>query len=72
MCCRNDELSSMLILLFLLKNSELFILLAKSFSNFCYSHSLDFHVSGSPESVSKQPTQLIFELNLSLWHIIVT
>ena len=29
-------------------------------------------LSGSPESVSKQPTQIIFELNLSLRHIIVT
>ena len=27
--------------------------------NFCYSHCLNFHVFGSPESVSKQPTQLI-------------
>ena len=27
--------------------------------NFCYSHSLNFHISGSTESVSKQPTQLI-------------
>ena len=40
--------------------------------NLCYSHSLNFHVSGSPESGSKQPTQLIVELNSSLRHIIVT
>ena len=26
----------------------------------------------SSESISKQPAQLIVELNLSLWHIIVT
>ena len=32
----------------------------------------NFHVSGSPESVSKQPTQLIVELISSLRHIIVT
>ena len=46
--------------------------IAKSFSNFCYSHSLNFQISGSPESVSKQPTQVIVEFNSSLWHIIVT
>ena len=40
--------------------------------NFYYSQSLNFHISGSPEYVSKQPTQLIVELNLSMWHIIVT
>ena len=40
--------------------------------NLCYSHSLIFHISGSLESVSKQPTRLIVELNSSLWHIIVT
>ena len=40
--------------------------------NFCYSHSLSFHVSGSPEFVSKQPTQLIVQLNPSLRHIVVT
>ena len=27
--------------------------------NFCYSHSPNFYVSGSPESVRGQPTQLI-------------
>ena len=40
--------------------------------NVIWSHSLIFHISGSIESVSKQPTQLIVELNSSLWHIIVT
>ena len=27
--------------------------------NICYSHSSNFHLSGSTESVTKQPTQLI-------------
>ena len=40
--------------------------------NFCYPHSLNFHLSGSTLSVSKIPTQLIVQLNSSLWHIIVT
>jgi hypothetical protein len=56
--CHNDEL-----------RSELFILFAE---NCLYSNSLNFHVSGSPESISKQPTQLIVEFNSSLMHIIVT
>ena len=38
---------------------------------FCYFHSHNFHVSGSPDSVSRQPTQLIVELNSSLRHTIV-
>ena len=70
--CHNDELSSTLNL----ENQNFFILFAESShnpsQNFCYSHSLNFHVSGSPESISKQPTQLIGELNSSLQHIIVT
>ena len=33
---------------------------------------LNFHVSGSTEFVSKQPSQLIVQLNSSLRHIIVT
>ena len=40
-------------------------------SFFCCNN-LTFHVSGSPESVSEQQTQLILQLNSSLWHIIVT
>ena len=62
----------------LLKDSELFILLAEKSQNpnpsqnFCYSHSLNFHLFGSTESVSKQPTYLIIQLNSSLRHIIVT
>ena len=40
--------------------------------NFCYTHFLNFHVSGSPESVSKKPTQLMVKPNSSSWHIIVT
>ena len=62
---RNDELSSMIsrdlqkIVKILLKMSVISIL-------------FNFHVSGSPESVSKQPTQLILELYSSLRHIIVT
>ena len=40
--------------------------------NFHYSDSLNFHVSGSTQSVSKEPTQLIIELNSSLRLIIVT
>ena len=39
--------------------------IAKSFSKFLLFHSLNFHVSGSPESVSKQTTELIIELNSS-------
>ena len=39
--------------------------IAKSFSEFLLFHSLNFHVSGSPESVSKQTTELIIELNSS-------
>ena len=55
----------------LLPYSELFILFAEKSPNLiklCYSHSLNFHVTGGPESGSKQPTQLIS----SLQHIIVT
>ena len=55
----------------LLKKSELCRKLATSSKNLWYSHSLNFHVSGSTKSVCKQPTQLIVELNSSLWHIIV-
>ena len=43
-----------------------------SSQNFSNSNSLKFHLSGNTESISKQPTQLIVQLNLSLWHIIVT
>ena len=39
---------------------------------FCSSHSLNFHVSGSTESGSRQPTQYMAELNSTLQHIIVT
>ena len=57
--CRNDELSSTIS-----ENSQILLKI--------YSHSLNFHVSGSPEYVSKQPTQLIVELNSLLRYIIVT
>ena len=40
--------------------------------NFYNSNFLSFHLSGSTESVSKEPTQLIVQLKSSLWHIIVT
>ena len=40
--------------------------------NFCYTHFLNFHVSGSPESYKKNPTQLTVKPNSSSWHIIVT
>ena len=46
--------------------------IAKFFSKFLLFPFLNFHVSGSPEYVSKQLTQLIVELNSSLRHIIVT
>ena len=74
--CRNDELSWMMSWVGCLPTDSEFFLsylqkIAKSYQNFCYSHSLNFHVSGSPKFVSKQPTQLIVKLNSSLWHIIV-
>ena len=60
----------------LLKDSDLYSLICRKQPNpsqkFCYSHSLNFHISGSTYSVSKQPTKLINQLNSSLWHIIVT
>ena len=75
--CHNDELSSMISWVgCFLNDSELFYLICRKYpnpsQNFCYSHSLNFHVSGSTKSVSKQPTQLIVKLNSSLGHIIVT
>ena len=74
--CRNDELSSMMSWDgCLLKDSELFILFAEN-SQILLKISvipiLLTNVSGSTESVSKQPTQLIVQLNSSLWHMIVT
>ena len=52
--CRNDEFSwTMSWVGCLLKDSELFILFAEN------SQILNFHLSGSTTSVSKQPTQLI-------------
>ena len=57
MCC-NDELSW-----WFTKRFNAFYLSCRKqpnpSQNFCYSHSLNFHLSGSPGSVSKQPTQLI-------------
>ena len=54
--CRNDELSSTMSWVGCsLKDSELFVLFAEN----SQIHSLNFHVSGSTKSVSKQPTQLI-------------
>ena len=58
----------------LLPDSELFIIFAEN-SQILLKISVIpilFHVSGSPESVSKQPTQLIVKLNSSMRHIIVT
>ena len=69
--CHNDELSC----LFTTRFRTFYFICRKQpnpSQNFCYSHSLNLHVSGSPESVSKQPTQLIVELNSSLRLIIVT
>ena len=43
-----------------------FILFAEN-SQILLKISLNFYVSGSTESVSKQPTQLIVELKSSLW-----
>ena len=62
--CHNDELSSTMSWVGCLQtDSELFYLICRKRTNpsqnFCYSHSLNFHVSGSTEFVSKQPTQLI-------------
>ena len=69
MGCVEDELSWLFT-----KNSFLSYLqkIAESFSKFLLFPFLNFHVSGSPESNSKQPTQLIVELNSSFRHIIVT
>ena len=70
MCC-NDELSW-----WFTKRFNAFYLSCRKqpnpSQNFCYSHSLNFHLSGSTLSVSKIPTQLIVQLNSSLRHIIVT
>ena len=59
MCC-NDELSW-----WFTKRFNAFYLSCRKqpnpSQNFFYSHSLNFHLSGSPGSVSKQPTQLIVE-----------
>ena len=76
--CRNDELSSMMSWVgFLLKDSELFVLFAEN-SQILHKISVTpilltfMYVSGSPEFVSKQPTQLIVKLISTLRHIIVT
>ena len=58
----------------LLKDSVLFVLFAEN-SQILLKISVipilfNFHVSGSTKSVSKQPTQLIVDLNLALWYII--
>ena len=56
--CHNDELSW----LFTKKIRALYLVCRKQpnpSQNFCYFHSLNFHVSASTEFVSKQPTQLI-------------
>ena len=60
--CRNDELSSIWVefddeleVYYQIQNFLSYLQkIAKSFS-----HSSNFYVSGSPESVSEQPTQLI-------------
>jgi hypothetical protein len=54
------------------KRFRAFYLFPNPSQNFCYSHSLNFHLSGSTKFVGKQPTQLIVQLNSSLRHIIVT
>ena len=68
--CRNDELSSTMSWVgCLLTDSELFILFAENIQiysqNFCHSHYLNFHISGSTEPVIKQPTQLIIAAEIS-------
>ena len=66
--CRNDELSSTIscvgCLVFTTRFRP-FILFAENSQILLkiYSHSLNFHVSGSPEYVSKQPTQLIIAVH---------
>ena len=67
MMCRNDELSSALSWLFTTSFRTFYLICRKEpnpSQNLCYSHSLNFYVyvSGSPKSVSKQPTQLIVKL----------
>ena len=71
----NDELSLAMSLrwLFTKRFTGFYLIcrkLTNSSQNFCYSHSLYFHLSGSILSVSKQPTQLIDQLNSSLRHIL--
>ena len=73
--CRNDEFDDEFNWLFTKIFRAFYLLCRKQpnlSQNFCYSHSLNFHLSGSTKSVSKQPTQLIVQLNSSLRHIIVT
>ena len=81
--CRNDELSC-----FFTNRFRAFYHICRKWpnlsQNFCYSNSLKFHESGKvlfthrcrrqiiTESVSKQPTQLIVQLNSLLRHTIVT
>ena len=69
---RNDELSSTMSWVgCLLKASELFVLFAES-SQILLKISVIPILLTFIKSVSKQPTQLIVELNSSLWYIIVT
>ena len=73
MCC-NDEFSLMMSWVgYLLKDSEIFILFAENrpnpSQNFCYSHSFNSTVSGSSESVSKQPTQTWLIIVAHSYHI---
>ena len=73
--CQNDELSSTMSWLFTKRFRAFYLIFRKQpnpSQNVCYSHSFNFHVSSSSESVSKETTQLIIELNSSLQHIIVT
>ena len=76
--CRNDELRrTMSSVGCFLKDSELFTLLAENSQillKISVIHILltFIYLVSSTSSVSKQPTQLIVQLNSSLWHIIVT
>ena len=74
--CRNDELSAMMSCIgCLLKDSELFVLFVEN-SQILLKISvipilLTFIYLVALKSFSKQPTQLIVELNSSLWHMFV-
>ena len=71
--CHNNELSLRVNWIGrLLPDSEFLMLFAGNSQILLKIFVILIFWTGSPESVSKQPTQIIFELNLSLRHIIVT